>query len=168
MRLPALFACTVVMFCLALPIVVRPPAADASSVRLDRAERKVIRLVNQIRHRHGLRRLVPSRPLARAAVAHSGDMVRRHFFGHASSDGTPMPTRVKHFTRARWVGENLALVPTRHGSTARRVVRLWMQSAGHRSVLLDPKSRRIGVGKRTGRLGSISGAVYTVDFASKR
>ncbi len=166
MRLPVLLACAAVMVCLVLPVF-RPTAAGASGARLDRAERKVVRLVNQIRARHGLRRLRASRALARAAVDHSGDMVRRNFFGHASSDGTPMPSRVKHFTSAHWVGENLALVSRRHGGTATQVVRMWMSSAGHRAILLDPKSRRIGVGKRTGRLGGFSGTVYTADFASK-
>jgi uncharacterized protein YkwD len=103
-----------------------------------------------------------------AAVVHSGDMVRRNFFGHASSDGTPMPVRVKRFTHARWVGEDLALVSRRGTGAARLVVRLWMNSAGHRAVILDPKSRRIGVGKRTGRLGGVTGAVFTADFASRR
>jgi len=152
------------MLCLALPAVM-PAAAEASSARLDRAERKVIRLVNQIRTRHGLRRLKASRALSRAAGGHSSDMVRRDFFGHASSNGTPMNRRVKTYTRARWVGENLAIVSGR--GTAGRVVRMWMNSAGHRRVILDRKSRRIGVGRRSGRVGSFRGTVYTADFASR-
>lgn len=164
MRLPALIACSAVVCALALPAV-RPSSADAASIRLDRAERKVIRLVNHIRARHGLRRLAVSRGLATAATVHSGDMLRRDFFGHASSDGTPMSTRVHRYTRARWLGENLAIV-TRRGSTAQRVVLMWMRSPSHRQVLLSRRSRRIGVGKRTGRVGQMAGAVYTADFAS--
>ena len=164
MRLPALIACSVVMLCLALPALA-PADADASSAGMDRTERKVIRLINNIRSRHGLRRLVASRALARAATGHSSDMVRRDFFSHASSNGTPMPTRVKHYTSARWVGENLAIVSGR--GTARRVVRMWMRSAGHRAIILDRKSRRIGVGKRRGAVGSYRGTVYTADFASR-
>jgi uncharacterized protein YkwD len=166
MRLPALIACSVVVCALALPAL-RPPSADAASIRLDRAERKVIRLVNHIRARHGLRRLAVSRALASAASVHSDDMLRRGFFGHASSDGTPMSARVHRYTRAHWLGENLAIV-TRLGSTAQRVVLMWMRSPAHRRVLLSRSSRRIGVGKRTGRLGQLPGAVYTADFASLR
>ena len=163
MRLPALFACSVVICCLALPA--RPPEAVAAGVRLDSTERKVIRLVNQIRARHGLRRLRVSPALARAAGVHSTDMLRGGFFGHASGDGTPMSTRVKRYTNARWVGENLAIV-RRHRAGANRVVRMWMNSPGHRRVLLARNSRRIGVGRCTGRIGSISAAVFTADFAS--
>ena len=159
----ALVACGVVMLCLALPAAVTPAEADASA-GLDSAERKVVRLVNQIRARRGLRRLVASRALSRAASRHSSDMVRRDFFGHASSNGTSMNTRVKQYTAARWVGENLGIASGR--GTAGRVVRMWMNSAGHRAVLLGRKSRRIGVGRRSGRVGSFRGTVYTADFAS--
>lgn len=167
MRLPAFFACSAVVCCLALPAV-RPSSAGAAGVRLDRAERKVIRLVNHIRARHGLHRLAVSRALATAATGHSGDMIRANFFGHASSNGTPMRVRVQRYTRARWVGENLAVVSRVRGSTARRVVLMWMRSPGHRRVLLSRRSRRIGVGKRTGRLGQTRASVYTADFASLR
>jgi uncharacterized protein YkwD len=166
MRLPALIACSVVVCALTLPAL-RPPSADAASSRLDRAERKVIRLVNHIRARHGLRRLAVSPALASAASVHSDDMLRRRFFGHASSDGTPMSTRVHRFTRAHWLGENLAIV-SRRGSTAQRVVWMWMRSPAHRRVLLSRSSRRVGVSKRAGRVGQMPGAVYTADFASLR
>ena len=163
MRMPALLACSVVICCLALPA--RPPEAVAAGVRLDGTERKIIRLVNQIRARHGLRRLRVSPALARAAGVHSTDMLRGGFFGHASGDGTPMSTRVKRYTNARWVGENLAIVRRRRPG-ANRVVRMWMNSPGHRRVMLARNSRRIGVGRCTGRIGSVSAAVFTADFAS--
>jgi uncharacterized protein YkwD len=165
MRLPALFACSVVVCCLALPA--RPATAVAAGTRLDSTERKVIRLVNQIRGRRGLRRLKVSPALATAAGVHSGDMVARDFFSHASSDGTSMATRVHSYTGARWVGENLAIVTRRRRADAQRVVRMWMNSPGHRKVLLARSSRRIGVGKCTGRFGTVSAAVFTADFASR-
>jgi uncharacterized protein YkwD len=165
MRLPALFACSVVVCCLALPA--RPATAVAAGTRLDSTERKVIKLVNQIRGRRGLRRLTISPALATAAGGHSGDMVGHDFFGHASSDGTPMSTRVHRYTGARWVGENLAIVTRRHRVSARRVVKMWMGSPSHRRVLLARSSRRIGVGKCTGRVGAVSAAVFTADFASR-
>jgi uncharacterized protein YkwD len=165
MRLPAIFACSVVVCCLILPA--RPASAVAAGARLDSTERKVIRLVNQIRARHGLRRLKVSPALAKAAGVHSGDMVSRDFFSHASSDGTSMTTRVRRYTGARWVGENLAIVTRRHRVSARRVVLMWMNSPGHRKVLLARSSRRIGVGKCTGHYGAVPAAVFTADFASR-
>lgn len=165
MRLPALLACSVVVCCLILPA--RPANAVAAGARLDSTERKVIRLVNQIRARHGLRRLKVSPALATAAGVHSGDMVARDFFGHASSDGTSMSTRVRRYTGARWVGENLAIVTRRNRASAGRVVQMWMNSPGHRKVLLARSSRRIGVGKCTGQYGAVPAAVFTADFASR-
>ena len=161
----ALLFCSAVICCCAV-LALQPAQATADRVRLDRAERKVVRIVNRIRRRHGLRRLRASRSLARAATAHSGDMLRRDFLGHHSSDGTPMSMRVRRYTRARWIGENIAAVSGRR--TARRAVRMWMRSPSHRAVLLSPAGRRIGIGKRRGKLGSARRAVFTADLASRR
>jgi uncharacterized protein YkwD len=160
----ALLACSAVICC-CFVIAWQPGSAEAKNAGLDRAERKVVRLVNRIRARHGLRRLKSSPTLATAASVHTGDMLRSDFLGHASSDGTPMGHRVRRYTAADWVGESIAAV-SRRGSTARRVVRMWMASPPHRAVLLSPSGRRIGVGKRAGRLGSARRAVYTADLAS--
>jgi len=160
----ALLGCSAVICCCAV-LALQPAVATADRARLDRTERKVVRIVNRIRGRHGMRRLRASRPLAHAASAHSGDMLRRDFLSHASSDGTPMGRRVRRYTGARWVGESIAALSGRR--TARRVVRMWMHSPPHRAVLLAHAGRRIGVGKRRGRLGTARLAVFTVDLASR-
>ena len=160
----ALLACGVVICCCVV-LAWQPVRASADGGNLDRTERKVIRLVNRIRGHHGLRRLKTSRRLARAASQHTGDMVARNFLSHASSDGTGMAQRVRRYTGARWVGETIAVVAGR--GTASRTVRLWMHSPPHRAVLLSPAGRRIGVGKRRGRLGSARRAVFTADLASR-
>ena len=162
----ALLACSAVICCCAV-LAWNPAGAAAKTASLDKGERKVIKLVNRIRARHGLRRLRACGTLARAASDHTGDMLRGDFLSHSSSDGTPMPSRVRRYTGADWVGENVAAV-TRRGSTARRVVRMWMASPGHRAVLLSPSGRRIGVGRRAGKLGSAKRAVFTADLASRR
>jgi uncharacterized protein YkwD len=161
----ALLACSAVICCCAV-LIWHPGAAQASSAGLDRTERKVVRLVNRIRARHGLRRLKASRALARAANDHTGDILRSDVVSHSSSDGTPMATRVRRYTGADWVGENIATV-SRRRSAARKVVRMWMSSPGHRAVLLSPSGRRIGVGTRAGRLGGRRLAVFTADLASR-
>ena len=159
-----LLACGVVICCCVV-LAWQPARASADRGKLDRTERKVIRIVNRIRARHGLRRLRASRRLARAASAHTGDMLARDFLSHASSDGTGMAQRVRRYTRARWIGENIAALSGR--ATARRTVRMWMQSPPHRAVLMSASGRRIGVGKRRGRLGSARRAVFTADLASR-
>ena len=162
----ALLACGAVICCCVV-LAWQPGSAAAKDAALDGTERKVVKLVNRIRSRTGLRRLKASPTLTTAASVHTGDMLRSDFLGHASSDGTPMARRVRRYTGANWVGENVAAV-TRKGSTARRVVRMWMASPPHRAVLLSPSGRRIGVGKRAGRLGSAKLAVFTADLASRR
>jgi uncharacterized protein YkwD len=160
----ALLACSAVICCCAV-LAWNPAATHAKTTGLDGTERKVVKLVNRIRARHGLKRLKASRTLAHAASDHTGDMLRADYLSHNSSDGTPMATRVRRYTGARWVGENIAVTSRRRG-VARRVVRMWMASPTHRAILLSPKSRRIGVGRERGRLGSRSYSVFTVDFAS--
>ena len=160
----ALLVCSAVICCCAV-LAWQPGAAHAKNAGLDRVERKVVRLVNRIRTHHGLRKLRASRTLAHAASDHTGDMLRADYLSHDSKDGTPMATRVRRYTGARWVGENIAVTSRRRG-VARRVVRMWMASPGHRAVMLSPKSRRIGVGRERGRLGGAAYSVFTVDFAS--
>jgi uncharacterized protein YkwD len=161
----ALLVCSAVICCCVV-LALHPGGAQAKSARLDRTERKVVRLVNRIRARHGLRRLRASRALARAASDHTGDILRSDILSHCSSDGTPMATRVRRYTGADWVGENIATI-ARTRSAARKVVRMWMASPGHRAVLLSPSGRRIGVGRRAGRLGGAKRAVFTADLASR-
>jgi len=140
------------------------PAATASP-RLNDFERQVIRQLNDARAQHGLVPLRASRGLNRAADRHSRDMLRSDFFDHPSSDGTPFDRRVRRFESARMVGETLAALPQRRGGAA-AVAQLWMDSAPHRAIVLDPGFRRIGIARRWGTLGAAENAVVTADFAS--
>jgi uncharacterized protein YkwD len=144
-----------------LPVAAR---ADASP-RLSDSEHAVIRLVNQIRAQHGLGRVRASRALSAAADQHSRDMLRRDFFDHASSDGTPFDRRVRRYAQASMVGETLAALGRRRSGAA-EVVRMWMGSPPHRAILLTGGFHRIGVARRWGTLGSAHRAVVTADFAS--
>lgn len=149
-----------------------PAAADArgGSSRHDPTERRIVRLINKNRAVWGLPPVRMSRALGRSADAHSRDMLRRNFFAHNSSNGTPFDRRVRHYRRATRIGENLAYVPRRkrRGGQARSVVGMWMASPAHRDVILSRGFRRIGVARRTGRLGSMRVTVFTADFSSRR
>ena len=140
------------------------PAATAGP-RLNAAEREVIQRLNDTRAQHGLPALRPARGLNRAADRHSRDMLARDFFDHPSSDGTPFDQRVRRYARAGIVGETLASLPDRTGG-ADTVVDIWMNSADHRAIVLDPRLKRIGLARRWGLLGSTETAVVTADFAS--
>jgi uncharacterized protein YkwD len=140
------------------------PAAMAGP-GLNRFEREVIRGLNDARAQHGLAAVRSYRPLNRAADRHSHDMLRSDFFDHPSSDGTPFDRRVRRFFDATMVGETLAALPQRRGG-AGAVVQMWLDSAVHRAILLEPGFRRIGVARRWGTLGADRNAVVTADFAS--
>jgi uncharacterized protein YkwD len=140
------------------------PTASARP-RLDAGERAVIRRLNDTRAQYGLGALKPARGLNRAADRHSRDMLVRDFFDHPSSDGTPFDTRVRRYAKAGIVGETLASLPDRTGG-ADAVVQIWMDSAAHRAIVLDPRLRRIGLARRWGTLGGTQTAVVTADFAS--
>jgi uncharacterized protein YkwD len=141
--------------------------AQAGSAKQDRVERAVVKEVNELRARNGLRKLRRHRGLARAADAKAREVAVTQVLSHASSDGTSMDQRVRRYVRARTVGETLGYVPVR-SRQARRIVDAWMASPTHRAALLSSAFRRVGVGRRKGRFGSSRIAVIALDLASSR
>ena len=132
-------------------------------------ERAVVRSINRQRAHHGLGHVRGSSALARAADYHSWEMLDANYFAHESRGGGSFDARVRRFTRRRALGETLAMLGggCRRGM-ATRVVRMWMNSPGHRAILLSPAFRRVGIGARAGSLGSGRACVVTADFASRR
>ncbi len=143
-----------------------PSSADAAP-SLGHSERRVVKLINKFRVGHGRPRLSVSPRLNLAADRHSREMVGHRYFAHASANGASAASRVRSFRRARRVGENIAFVGEGTRRPARQVVTMWIHSPTHRAVLLDPGFNRIGVGRRSGTLGT-RGLVYTADFESRR
>lgn len=135
------------------------PAAQAGGPRIDAGERSVVRAINRARGHHGLKRLHAGRRLARAADHHTRNMLRSDFFAHGA-----FSQRVRRFVGYRSIGETLAMASR---CSARRIVRMWLNSPGHRAVLLTPRFRRVGIGRRVGRLGTRRACVVTADFASR-
>jgi uncharacterized protein YkwD len=155
--------------CLLAALFVSTAVAAAGPAHLDRGEKAMIRGINHQRARYRLAPVRPSRPLARAADLHSWEMLDANYFAHSSRDGGPFDARVHRFARPRAIGETLAMIGGRCGrGSAHAVVRMWMNSPGHRAILLSGTYRRIGLAKRVGRLGGAKACVVTADFASKR
>ena len=120
-------------------------------------------LVNKMRTGHGLRGFAWSAKLARAAHRHARDMARRGYFAHRRAGGPSLGSRVRAAGfRGRNVREAIA-----YGcgslSTPASIVRAWMNSPGHRAILLSRRSRvGIGVsGRSPTRCGR--GATYVLD-----
>lgn len=150
------------LFCLAVPA-----AGSADTVATSRShqltapalapssqELAILRAVNRVRAIHGRRPLQFGHALHRAARAHSVDMVRRGYFDH----GAFVLRLRRHGVRSQALGENLAEATA--GSSASAIVRMWLASPGHRSVMLDRSFSRIGVGVAGGLRRRV-----TADFA---
>jgi len=120
----------------------------------------LIAAVNTVRTVHLLPRLRVDLNLSRAARSHSRDMLVHDYFAHGN-----FAQRMSQFgVRGRVFAENLAW-----GSgvmAADATVARWLASPPHRSVLLDPELRRIGVATPVGAFsGFATATMVTADFA---
>jgi uncharacterized protein YkwD len=95
-------------------------------------------------------------------------MLEANYFAHSSHNGESFDRRVRRYANHRALGETLAMMGGCGRGSARRVVRMWMNSPGHRAILLSSKFRRVGIAKRTGSLGGNRACVVTADFASRK
>jgi len=125
---------------------------------------RIFSLVNRERRTHGLRALEFSPALARAALEHSRAMAKHDFFDHQGRGERGLLIRVAASGEsAGYVGENLfESTGLANDGLAEECVEMWMWSAGHRSVMLEPGFVKTGVA--LGR--SADGRNYvTEDFA---
>jgi uncharacterized protein YkwD len=111
-------------------------ATTSTSSAPDIYEQRVQRLVNKRRANHGLQSLRLSTCADGTAERWSRYLAANDEFFHQSM------TNVLDTCEAQYAGETLG----RGTMTPRKLVRMWMQSPGHRAVLLSSESRRIGVG----------------------
>ena len=106
----------------------------SGKARHDATERAIVAAVNDARAAHGVSALSRSRGLARAADFHSWEMLDADYFSHDSRDGSDFAHRVRRFADHRTIGETIARLGSCSGGGAREVVRMWMDSAPHRSI----------------------------------
>lgn len=106
-------------------------------------EAEVIRLVNEIRVKNGLKALATNWELSRVARYKSEDMSSARYFSHTSPTyGTPFQMIQSFGLSYRTAGENIA-----YGQrTPAAVVDAWMNSSGHRANILNASYTQIGVG----------------------
>jgi uncharacterized protein YkwD len=165
-----LAAVPLALIALALPASPHHPVATAGCAGDDVAT--VLCLVNGQRVANGVRPVRLDGRLSAAARAHSADMVAHRYFGHSSRSGASFAARIaasgwmRH--RRGWaVGEDLAW-GTGERATPAGLVAAWMASPPHRTVLLDPRFRAIGIGIAAGVpvSGVAGGVTCTADFGS--
>ena len=136
-----------------------------SKLSMSKIERHIFRLTNKERQKRGLKRLILSRPLGWVARKHSKDMSRRNYFSHVTRGTGETPTeRGRRAGLKMGLGENIAqtwrhtyITITRNNTKhyqgfkdektiAASLVRMWMDSPGHRANMLSDSYNRIGVG----------------------
>jgi len=113
-------------------------------------EQQVLTIVNRERKNAGLAPLTQNDSLASVARAHSKDMSDRNFMSHTNPDGLSPFDRIKNAGISyRRAAENVAAGQ----STPEQVMNAWMNSEGHRSNILNPDLKEIGIGYYKGDTG---------------
>lgn len=112
-------------------------------LQVSQYESEVVRLVNEIRVKNGLKALTEDWELSRVARYKSQDMKDNKYFSHTSPVyGSPFDMMKSFGITYRSAGENIA----KGQSTPQAVVNAWMNSSGHRANILNASYNRIGVG----------------------
>lgn len=118
-----------------------------SPAELHQLERDAVELINQERLKIGLTAIAWSEDAARVARLHSDNMARLNFFGHSGVDGKMVDDRADQLGVKKWraIGENIAF-NRGYQDPIGTAVEKWMQSAGHRNNLLNPRWQETGIG----------------------
>lgn len=136
------------LLCLSVSV----PASDLSSTRQGDLTLYVAQEANAARAQAGLMPAALDSGLSRVAFSHSVSMGTRSFWGHVDPDGRTPRLRVleayRDFRGA--VAENLwrcsGCGQLTSEEVARRAVRAWLESPGHRQNLLHPQVTHCGIG----------------------
>lgn len=114
-----------------------PPTATGGT-----AQDEVVSLVNSFRADAGCGPVKVDDRLAAAAQGHAEDMSNRDYFSHDSLDGRTFDQRIRNAGYPSPGAENIA----RGATTAEDVMRMWMDSDGHRRNILNCDLGTLGVG----------------------
>jgi uncharacterized protein YkwD len=139
------------------------PARPAGAV-LGAEEQAVLTLINEYRVANSLEPLSPNRQLNEAARWMSRDMAARDYVSHTDSLGREPFQRMASFgyTYNTWKGENIAAGI----DSARTAFRLWKESPGHNSNMLNANYKVIGIARQYGE-GTTYGWYWTTDFGGQ-
>jgi uncharacterized protein YkwD len=129
-----------------------------SSAAAGGAEQQAIEALNDVRRANGLAPLRESESLNRSSGQYARKMLRHDFFGHGPS--------IDVAGAFRSAGETLAY-HTGPGAQPRRTISRWMNSPGHRAVLLSPGFQWVGMGMARGTLGSSGVTMWVAHVGSR-
>jgi uncharacterized protein YkwD len=163
-------------------LVLAPTSLAASQSNVSEAQRQstlesaLVVEINAVRHLHGLKPLVSSPRLSRAAAQHTREMGVDGYFEHESFDSTPFWKRIERwYSSKRWrswsVGENLLY--SSPDLSASDGVKMWMNSPEHRANLLSRSWREMGISAihfaaAPGEYAGQPVTIGTADFGARR
>ncbi|HWH12065.1 MAG TPA: CAP domain-containing protein [Solirubrobacteraceae bacterium] len=131
-------------------------------------------LINQQRAAADLAPLRSDAALGAAAAQHSADMVANDYFDHVSPSGSTPKSRLTAVgyikpNHAWTIGENIAAA-TGSLATPASIVKMWMNSPGHRANILNAAFRDTGIAAAAAApalVGAGPGGTYTEDFGAR-
>ena len=140
-----------------------PLIASADAER-DANIARVLELTNIERQKVGAPPLAVSPELSNAAQSYSEVLATTGCFEHSCGPVPDVAARLVKSGYQGWTGwaENIAW----GYPSPEAVVAGWMESAGHRQNLLNPRFREIGIGVAIN--GSRNGTFWTQDFGARR
>ena len=115
--------------------------------------------LNQLRQASGLPALHASESLHRSSTKYARRMIATDYFGHASRIGASSA-----FAR---IGETLELHAGWKADPA-QTISAWMNSSGHRAVLMSSAFRWVGMGVARGKIGSRFVTVWVAHVGARR
>jgi uncharacterized protein YkwD len=122
--------------------------ASAAGLSVDAAESYIAQLINADRARHGLRAIRLDSRLMTIAGRRSADMAQRGYFSHTQPDGRNVFDLISA-ARIRWysAGEIIAWNNwPQLDDSARAANRGWLNSPGHRRLIMSREYNYMGVG----------------------
>ena len=118
-----------------------------------------INQLNQLRQASGLPALQASESLHRSSTKYARRMIENDYFGHAS--------RIAASSAFGRIGETLELHPGWQADPA-QTISAWMNSSGHRAVLMSSAYRWVGMGIARGKIGSRLVTVWVAHVGARR
>jgi uncharacterized protein YkwD len=149
MQIPVRLVPTLLSVVTTAALLVLPAAPTVSAATtVSQAEAKLVALLNNDRSTRGIRTVTIDTRLMSIARARSTDMARKHYFSHTQPDGRTAFTMMSAAgVRSSRSAETIAYnYTTDLGSSATGCNTQWMNSSGHRAIILTSAYTHVGVG----------------------
>ena len=134
------------------------PAASPAVSSAATAKQRMLSAINSARAAHGVPKVRVHRRLSRTSTRYARYMVANDVWAHAANPASGAGVQS--------VGEVLGMT-TMPTPTARSIVRGWLGSPVHRSILLDRRYRYVGIGLSRGDMQGSMAWIWCVRFGGR-